>query len=329
MRKGHARRIRRGRVRRKEGAHTIRYQQLLYFTEIVDRGSFSAAARSLYVSQSALSQSVTGLEKELGAELMHRSRSGVSLTYFGHRVYDDAKVLLSGFRDCEAGWRRMLDERGGIGGQVRIRCNPGAEAYLSETIVPELRTAYPGVELLISASPEMRQGIQSFVKSGCKLGIGVCVSEQWDALRKGAGEAGLVCEPFGVEMAQVLLSARNALAQGESLSREQLGQLDLIWYTFAPPPRFQPLFRGVAAKVPNKESMVRMVSESEWAGVFTPSTIRRELSEFKGRVRLLPVGFRDDAFLSVMRYLIHAPDEALSRPEQCTLALLRHYPYVI
>ena len=294
----------------------------------MDRGSFSAAARSLYVSQSALSQSITGLEKELGAELMHRSKSGISLTYFGHRVYADAKVLLSSFRECEAGWRRMLDERREIGGQVRIHCNPGAESYLSETVVPELRAAYPGVELLINVSPEMRQGFQSFVHSGCALGIGVCVSEQWETLRAGAEEAGLVCEPFGVEIAQVLLSARSESAQGDSLSREQLGQLDLLWYTFAPPPRFLPLFRGVAAKVPNKESMVRMVAESEYAAVFTPSSIRRELSEYKGRVRLLPLCFRDEAFLSVTRYLIHAPDDALSRPEQCTLALLRRYPYV-
>ena len=77
----------------------IRYSQLLYFAEVVDRGSFSAAAKSLFVSQSALSQSVAGLEEELGAELIRRSKNGVRLTYFGHRLYEDARRLIDSLRD--------------------------------------------------------------------------------------------------------------------------------------------------------------------------------------------------------------------------------------
>ena len=269
---------------------------------------------------------MAGLEEELGTELIRRSKNGVRLTYFGHRVYADAKRLIGAFQDSEADWRALLDERSAVAGQVRIHCNPGAEAYISETVVPELRTAYPGIELLITTSAEMREGFQSFIKSGCSIGIGVCVSEAWDAMREQAEAAGLVLERFGSEATQVLLSARHPLAQERALRREQLALLDLVWYSFAPPPRFLPLFRGTAARVPSKESMVRMVAGSDYAAVFAPSTLRRELSEFRGRVRLLPLDFEDNAFLSIVRYLIHAPESTLDRPEQCTLELLRHYP---
>ena len=305
----------------------IRYSQLLYFAEVVDRGSFSAAAKSLFVSQSALSQSVAGLEEELGAELIRRSKNGVRLTYFGHRLYEDARRLIDSLRDCEAGWRGMLSERDGLSGQVGIQCTPGAEEYLSETVVPELSDAYPGIELRISPSPEMRQGFQSFVKSGFDLGVGACLIDAWDSVRAQAEAAGLVCESFGIEEPQVLLSARNPLAQGDSLSREQLGQLDLVCYSYSPPPRFLPLFRKQAARVPNTKSVVRLVAVSDTAGVFTPSSIRREMTEYRGRVRLLPLNFRDDSVLPVMHYLIHAPDGGLPRPAQCTLELLRHFPY--
>ena len=97
----------------------IRFIQLVYFVETVDRGSFSAAARSLYVSQSALSQSVAGLEEELGAELIRRNKSGVRMTYIGHRVYEEARKLIDGYRGFESDVRALLAERGSVSGRVQ------------------------------------------------------------------------------------------------------------------------------------------------------------------------------------------------------------------
>ena len=49
------------------------YKDILYVITILDEGSFSAAAKKLYVSQSALSQAVRKLEQEFGMELFIRS----------------------------------------------------------------------------------------------------------------------------------------------------------------------------------------------------------------------------------------------------------------
>ncbi len=92
-------------------------------------------------------------------------------------------------------------------------------------------------------------------------------------------------------------------------------------------PRYLSLFAGAATRAPNKESMVRLVANSEYAGVFTPSGIRRELSEFRGKVRLVPLDVSDDSIQRVIHYLIHAPDSELGRTELCTLELLRRFPY--
>ncbi len=208
-----------------------------------------------------------------------------------------------------------------------VQCTPGAEDYLSEIIVPELSAAYPGVELLIHPSADMRQGFESFVKSGCALGMGACLGPDWDAVRAQAADAGLVCEFFGSERPQVLLSARNPLAAESALGPEQLARLKLVCYSSNPTPRYLSLFQGAAGRVPNKESVVRLVASSDCAGVFTPSGVRRELAEYRGRVRLLPMDVRDDAVQSVVHYLIHAPDGALRRTELCVLELVRRYPY--
>lgn len=306
----------------------VRFIQLVYFAEIAERGSFSAAAKSLYVSQSALSQSVAALEEELGAELIHRSKNGVRLTYFGRRVYEEARVLIGGFRRFERVMGDLLSERDSVGGKVRIQCTPGVEEYLSGTVVPELGAAYPGVELLISPVTDLRPGgIQGFLQSGCALGMGACLNEAWDDVRAQAGAAGMVCEFFGRETPEVLLGARNPLSERDALRREDLAQLKLVCYSSNPAPRYLSLFKGAARRASNKESIVHLVANSDCAGVFTPSGIRRELSELRGKVRLIPFDFQDPAVQPVVHYLIHAPDDALERPAQCALELVRRFPY--
>ena len=64
---------------------------LRYFAEVADRGSFTAAARALHISQPSLSVAVKKLEEALGATLLHRSRQGVSLTRAGEILLEHVR----------------------------------------------------------------------------------------------------------------------------------------------------------------------------------------------------------------------------------------------
>ncbi len=68
--------------------------QLLYFTSIVDLGSFSEAALSLDISQSSVSKQIGQLEDELGVKLFDRSFRKASLTPAGEHLYQDALMIL-------------------------------------------------------------------------------------------------------------------------------------------------------------------------------------------------------------------------------------------
>ena len=46
--------------------------RIAYFLAVVREGSFSAAAKNMYVSQTAISQQIASLEKEMGCALFHR-----------------------------------------------------------------------------------------------------------------------------------------------------------------------------------------------------------------------------------------------------------------
>ena len=52
-------------------------RQMRYFVAVVDAGSFTEAAEQCYISQSAVSQQIRALEKELGVELIKRG-TGIS-----------------------------------------------------------------------------------------------------------------------------------------------------------------------------------------------------------------------------------------------------------
>ena len=58
----------------------MKLEQLSQVIEIADTGSFSEAARKLFITQPALSRSVKQLEQELGYEIFERNSSGVVLT---------------------------------------------------------------------------------------------------------------------------------------------------------------------------------------------------------------------------------------------------------
>ena len=47
-------------------------RQLRFFLAVIDHGGFSRAAEELYIAQPSLSQTIAGLERELGVALFHR-----------------------------------------------------------------------------------------------------------------------------------------------------------------------------------------------------------------------------------------------------------------
>src|SRR5260221_14299886 len=70
-------------------------RELRAFTAVAEEGSVSAAARRLHLSQSALSQTVQSLERQLGVQLLRRSSTGVTATEAGRMLLREARALIS------------------------------------------------------------------------------------------------------------------------------------------------------------------------------------------------------------------------------------------
>ena len=72
-------------------------KQMKYFQSIVKNKSFTEAAEECYISQSAISQQMKALERELGVTLFNRDNRRFSLTPAGEHFYERSLVLIEDF----------------------------------------------------------------------------------------------------------------------------------------------------------------------------------------------------------------------------------------
>ena len=70
------------------------FKQLEAFAAVVDYGSFSEAARRLYLTQPTISSHIRTLEKELGAKLIIRTTKKITVTAKGYQFYESAVRIL-------------------------------------------------------------------------------------------------------------------------------------------------------------------------------------------------------------------------------------------
>ena len=124
-------------------------RQLRYFTAVAETLNFSRAAEILYISQSALSQQIAELEREMGVELLRRSKRSVELTSAGRALLEEAKKLLHQVEKLvpyvrsqnEAEDRELLL---GIDYSVDLGYGPNFRVMLTDTLYG-LRKQVPGL----------------------------------------------------------------------------------------------------------------------------------------------------------------------------------------
>ncbi|MEI3607310.1 LysR family transcriptional regulator [Pseudogracilibacillus sp. SE30717A] len=83
---------------------------LLYFTTLIDQGTFTNAAKKLHISQPSLSSAIKKLEENVGLTLIERNTRKISLTIEGEILYKEAKKLLNHFEQVHKEMTRLKKE---------------------------------------------------------------------------------------------------------------------------------------------------------------------------------------------------------------------------
>ncbi|WP_410623289.1 LysR family transcriptional regulator [Amycolatopsis sp. cmx-8-4] len=192
-------------------------REMRAFVAVAEAGTLSKAARELHVSQPALSQTITALERQLGVQLLVRASTGVRATEAGTTLLTEARAVLARHDQALAALARHTTAGGGV---LRV----GVPLELPSELLPTALAA------VADACPDTRVRARH-----------LSTAAQVAALRAGELDVGLVRErPFGPDLDAVpvvsenlgvLLAADLAEKLGEPVRLEALAGLD--WFGFA------------------------------------------------------------------------------------------------
>jgi DNA-binding transcriptional LysR family regulator len=146
------------------------FNELAAFAAVVREGSFTRAAAQQGVSQSALSHTVSALEKKLNLKLLVRTTRSVAPTEAGERLY---QTVAPRFADIEAELTSLRAMRGKPAGTVRITAS---EHAVHTQVWPKLEpwlAEYPDIKIEISSDNRFTDIVASRFDIGVRLGADV------------------------------------------------------------------------------------------------------------------------------------------------------------
>ena len=122
------------------------------FVRSVELGGFSAAARDLDLTPSALSKLVTRMEDRLGVRLMNRTTRKLALTAEGEAYFASAKRILSDIEEAETEVTRFSAHPKGM-----LRINVGVAFGMHQLVpaLPRFLERYPDIELDITVTDRL------------------------------------------------------------------------------------------------------------------------------------------------------------------------------
>jgi DNA-binding transcriptional LysR family regulator len=193
----------------------LQIETLKIFCDLVETKSFSQAAERNFVTQSAVSQQIRGLESKFKRRLLERvrGRRDLNLTHAGEVFYQASREVLQAYGRLDENMRQL---EGTVGGTVRVATVYSVGLHELPVVVREFMGKYPkakidleysrttrvvrdvlggAVDLGVVAYPEKRRGLEVVNLKGDRL-VFICRPEHPFAGRKKLRAAELQGQSF-------------------------------------------------------------------------------------------------------------------------------------
>jgi len=129
-------------------------RRLVYFVAVAEELHFGRAASRLAIAQPPLSRQIAQLESDLGVILIDRSRSQIRLTQAGSVLLERARDVLERLDRTHREIKRIGE---GFSGHLRVAFVGSATYGVLPNVIKAFRSAYPDVELALSAMNNAEQ----------------------------------------------------------------------------------------------------------------------------------------------------------------------------
>jgi DNA-binding transcriptional LysR family regulator len=166
-----------------------RSAEMEVFARVVESGGFSAAARALRMTPSAVSKLIARLETRLGARLMNRSTRRLQLTAEGQAFYRRSVDILGDIAEAE----REAAAGAASRGRVRVNSNVPFGLHYLLPLVPRFVEAHPEVQLDIVLSDQVIDLLEQ--RADVAIRVGPLRSSQLMARKLGESRMVVVAAP--------------------------------------------------------------------------------------------------------------------------------------
>ena len=138
--------------------------QMMIFARAVQEGGFSAAARALDLTPSAVSKQISRLEDRLGVRLLNRSTRHISLTEEGRAFYERCTRITAEIEEAQE-WVSEL--KGIVRGSLRVASTVAFAKHLVLPLIPEFLERYPELRVVL----EVTDRLVDLVEEGVDVAI--------------------------------------------------------------------------------------------------------------------------------------------------------------
>jgi len=186
---------------------------MLYFAEVVDRGGFAAAGRTLGVPKSKLSRRIAELESRLGVRLLQRTTRKLSLTEAGELYHRHAVAVRE---EADAATEALALVQTEPRGTIRIVCPLTIAQTTLGPLIPQFMQAHPQVRI----DMEVSNRVVDLVQEGVDVALRV---------RPTLEDSGsLVVKNLGVSYGRLVASPAQLKREGRPQTVEELGKLATV-----------------------------------------------------------------------------------------------------
>lgn len=291
----------------------MKVDQIRAFHKVAAAGSFTKAARELFLTQSAVSQQIRALEEEIGGRLFDRSGKAVRLTGEGEVLLAYSQRLFALHEEIETLFdrRRKLEK-----GKIALGATAVIGTYFMPAVISAYHRQYPGIEI------DLRMGNSEAIQR-------MILDREVDL-----GVAGMIRKPATLNSAFLhreellfVCSPSNPLASRETVRIAELDRIPFIWrekgtQTLAIVKKWLQEkavddFPRQTLSLANMEAAKRIVEEGYGVTIIPTSAARREIEA--GLLKRLKVA---DFHLTVDYGLFYPQGRPFSRAAEAFLEIL-------
>ena len=213
-------------------------RQLRHFAAVAEVLHFGRAAQRLNMTQPPLSQSIMGLERELGASLFVRSKRSVALTPFGEQWLVHVRNALAAIGALPELAQRLRD---GEAGRLELSFVSTADYSILPDLVRRYATLYPAVEMALT---EATSDVQIAALLDGRGHVGVIIPPAGGELPEPLSYRRLVSEPLVAAVPESWIGEGRLSLAGDQLLPEAVIGAPLIIFPRRSAPAFYDLVTG-------------------------------------------------------------------------------------